>query len=143
MVKATIRASFDEEIQKVWQIVTDLQDYSWRSDLSKIEVINEGQFIEYTTGGYPTKFTISDKKPFKSYAFAIENSNIRGHWQGEFTKAGSQTEIVFTEEVTVKKFYLKPFAKGYLKKQQEKYISDLTATLSKGKYMLKNPMGRV
>lgn len=45
MVKATIRASFDEEIQKVWQIVTDLQDYSWRSDLSKIEVINERQFI--------------------------------------------------------------------------------------------------
>lgn len=143
MVKATIRASFDEEIQKVWQIVTDLQNYSWRSDLSKIEVINEGQFIEYTTGGYPTKFTISDKKPFKLYAFVMENSNIRGHWQGEFTKAGSQTEIIFTEEVTVKKFYLKPFAKGYLKKQQEKYISDLTATLSKGKYMPKNTIGRV
>ncbi|MFR2833774.1 hypothetical protein [Enterococcus sp.] len=38
MVKATIRASIDQDIQKKWQIVTNLQDYSWRSDLSKIEV---------------------------------------------------------------------------------------------------------
>ncbi len=133
MVKATIRASFDEEIQKVWQIVTDLQDYSWRSDLSKIEVINEGQFIEYTTGGYPTKFTISDKKPFKSYSFTMENTNMRGRWQGKFTKSGAQTDMIFMEEVTLKKFYLKPFAKRYLKKQQEKYLADLTAILKREK----------
>ena len=28
MVKATIRASIDQDIQKIWQIVTNLQDYS-------------------------------------------------------------------------------------------------------------------
>ena len=69
MVKATIRASIDQDIQKIWQIVTNLQDYSWRSDLSKIEVINERQFIEYTKSGYPTTFTIIDKEPFTLYSF--------------------------------------------------------------------------
>lgn len=133
MVKATIRASFDEEIQKVWQIVTDLQDYSWRSDLSKIEVINEGQFIEYTTGGYPTTFTIIDKEPFTLYSFTMDNTNMRGRWQGKFTKSGAQTDMIFMEEVTLKKFYLKPFAKRYLKKQQEKYLADLTAILKREK----------
>ena len=85
MVKATIRASIDQDIQKIWQIVTNLQDYSWRSDLSKIEVINERQFIEYTKSGYPTTFTIIDKEPFTLYSFTMENTNMRGRWQGKFT----------------------------------------------------------
>ena len=39
------------------------------------------------------------------------------------------TEIDFTEEVTAKKLLLKPFVKGYLKKQQERYIADLKKAL--------------
>lgn len=58
---------------------------------------------------------------------------MRGRWQGKFTKSGAQTDMIFTEEVTLKKFYLKPFAKRYLKKQLEKYLADLTAILKREK----------
>ncbi|MBO5166039.1 MAG: hypothetical protein J6B90_05480 [Lachnospiraceae bacterium] len=36
----------------VWDIVTSLENNQWRSDSSKIEVINETQFVEYTKDGY-------------------------------------------------------------------------------------------
>ena len=46
----------------------------------------------------------------------MENSNMKGHWVGIFSEIDGQTEIDFTEDVTAKKFVLKPFVKGFLKK---------------------------
>lgn len=59
----------------------------------------------------------------------MENSNMKGHWTGIFAEKDGNTEIDFTEEVTVKKVIMKPFVKGYLKKQQELYVSDLRKAL--------------
>ena len=50
---------------------------------------------------------------------------MSGHWIGTFDGIDGHTEIVFTEEVTVKKWLMKPFVKLFLKKQQEQYIADL------------------
>ena len=36
---------------------------------------------------------------------------------------------LITENITPKKFFMKPFVKRYLKKQQAAYIRDLTAVL--------------
>ena len=55
----------------------------------------------------------------------MENSNMKGHWVGIFTSIDDKTEIDFTEYVTAKKFYMKPFVKSYLKKQQAQFVSDL------------------
>lgn len=129
MAISNIKAVFQSDIQKVWEVVTSLKNYSWRSDLSKIEIINENQFIEYTKDGYPTTFTITIVDPYKRWEFDMENSNMKGHWMGVFTEKGSNTEIDFTEEVTAKKVIMKPFVKSYLKKQQEQYISDLKKAL--------------
>lgn len=52
---------------------------SWRSDLSKIEILNENQFIEYTKDGCMTIFTITIREPFKRWEFDMENDNIKGH----------------------------------------------------------------
>ena len=56
---------------------------------------------------------------------AILNSNMKGHWIGIFISKGNETEIDFTEDVTVKKFFMKPFIKSFLKKQQTQFIIDL------------------
>ena len=48
MAISNMKATFQCEIQKVWNIVTSLDNYSWRSDLDRIEVIDENRFIEYT-----------------------------------------------------------------------------------------------
>ena len=132
MTISNIKDSIDSNIHKVWETVLAVDKYAqWRSDLSKTEVINEEQFIEYTKNGYPTTFTITVVEPHKRWEFDMENSNMKGHWVGIFTSIGDKTEIDFTEQVTAKKFYMKPFVKSYLKKQQTQFVMDLKRILEK------------
>lgn len=129
MAISSIKAIFQSDIQRVWEVVTSLENYSWRSDLSKVEIISNNQFIEYTKVGYPTTFTITKADPYHQWEFDMENSNMKGHWTGIFTEKEGNTEIDFIEEVTAKKIIMKPFVKSYLKKQQEQYVSDLRKAL--------------
>lgn len=132
MTISNIKASFDTDVKIVFDIVTNLENYSWRSDLSKIEIIaSQNQFIEYTKENYPTTFTITNFTPYKKYAFEMNNDNMSGYWIGIFTYENGITTIDFTENITAKKFYLKPFIKIYLKKQQTTYIKDLKNELSR------------
>ena len=118
MAISNIKAIFQSDIQTVWDVVTSLENYQWRSDLSKIEVINAKQFIEYTKDGYATTFTITVSEPCKRWEFDMENNNMKGHWTGIFAEKDGQTEIDFTEDVTAKKLFMKPFVEFFLKKQQ-------------------------
>ena len=124
-------AFFQGNLQTVWDVVTPLDNYQWRSDLIRIEVVSEEQFIEYTKDGYATTFTITNTVPLERWEFDMENGNTVGHWTGVFKGKGGQTEIEFTEDVTAKKLIMKLFVKGYLKKQQKQYISDLQKALIK------------
>lgn len=130
MAISTSKATLAADIYTVWNHVTCLENYSWRSDLSKIEVINDKEFAEYTHNGICTYFTITAKKRYERWEFDMENSNIKGHWIGLFTQRGNETEIEFIEDVTAKKFFMKPFVKSYLKKQQATYINDLKKVLN-------------
>lgn len=130
MAISNINAIIDKDIHKVWDIVFDVENYSvWRSDLSKTEIINEKQFIEYTKDGYPTTFFTTAVDPYKRWEFDIENSNMTGHWIGIFVSKGNETQIDFTENVTPKKWFMKPFVNLYLKKQQNQFIQDLKKAL--------------
>lgn len=130
MAVSNIKAIFHSDIQTVWAVVTSLEDYRWRSDLGKIEIVDQKQFIEYTKEGYATTFTVTAMEPYKRWEFDMENSNMKGHWVGIFTQKGEETEIDFTESVTAKKVLMKPFVGAYLKKQQKQYVSDLQKALS-------------
>ena len=126
MANTNIRATLNKDIQIVWDIVTSLENYSWRSDLREIEVLkNERGFIEHTKGGYSTRFVITAFEPIQRYEFDIENKNMTGHWVGLFSSQNGRTVIDFTENIQVKNILMKPFAKIYLKKQQAAYIRDL------------------
>lgn len=129
MAISNVKVVFPCDVKRVWEVVTSLQNYAWRSDLDKIEIVNENQFVEYTKEGYATTFTITGQERYKRWEFDMENDNIKGHWTGIFSEKNGQTEIDFTEEVTAKKVFMKPFVKAYLKKQQAAYIRDLEAKL--------------
>ena len=130
MANSNITATFRCDIHKVWDVVTSVERYStWRSDLSKTKILNEKQFVEYTKKGYATTFTITVIEPYQRWEFDMENSNMKGHWIGLFSSHNGITSIDFTENITPKKFFMKPFVKRYLKKQQAAYIRDLTAVL--------------
>ena len=129
MAISNIKVTLPCERSKVWNRVTSLENTTWRSDLSKIEVLNEKQFVEYTKEGYATTFTITASYPNERWEFDMENRNIKGHWCGIFTEKEGKTEIDFTEDVTAKIVFLKPFVKGFLKQQQKKYVEDLKKAL--------------
>ena len=129
MAVTNITAYFKCSAEKVWNTVTSSENYSWRSDLEKIEVIDKGKrFIEYAKGGFATEFTIISFKPYELYEFDMENENMSGRWSGKF-----YTKVDFTESVSVKKLIMKPFAQYYLRHQQKRYISDLKKVLEKYK----------
>lgn len=125
MAISEITAVFSASPQDVWNVVTSLESYQWRSDLDRIEVLNEKQFVEYTKDGFFTTFTITASEPYKRWEFDIENSNMKGHWIGKFSEKDGQTEINFIEDITAKRVIMKPFVKTFLKKQQTQYVSDL------------------
>ena len=127
MAYANIKATLASDIRKVWDTVTDLKDWSWRSGLDRIEVLSDTQFVEYTEDGFATTFTVTLKERYKRWEFDMENKNIKGHWTGIFYDQMGRTTIDFTEKVTVKKFYLRPFAGRYLRNQQRLYFYDLKA----------------
>ena len=134
MASSNIKAVILGGLQQVWELILDIENYAtWRSDLSKTEVISDTQFIEYTKDGYPTTFTVTLVDPYKRWEFDMENSNMKGHWIGVFTDKGNETEIDFTECVEVKNWLIKPFVKSYLKKQQVQFVADIQRALGGNK----------
>ncbi len=129
MSSSRITAEFDNGIEDVWDVVTSLENYKWRSDIEKVEVIREERFVEHTKDGFVTEFTTTVYDPLKRWEFDMENDNMKGHWTGVFSHDNGKTKVEFTENVTAKKLILKPFVKGYLRKQQLRYISDLRKRL--------------
>lgn len=131
MIKSNIKKEFNCSINKLWDTITN-NNCSWRSDLSKIEKVDEIHFTEYTNNGFPTYFIITSKIELKEYKFDLENKNIKGKWMGAFKELpNGNVELDFTEEIEVNKFLMKMFAKFYLKKQQKKYMKDLEKKLNK------------
>lgn len=132
MAISIIKEIIGNDIHKVWKTVLTVEKYSeWRSDLSKIEKINEKEFIEYTKEGYATTFISTVIEPYKRWEFDMENTNMKGHWIGVFTSRGNETQIEFTENVIPKKWFMKPFVKSFLKKQQTQFVLDLRKALEK------------
>lgn len=129
ITKSIVKATFACDMELLWKIVTSLELYGWRSDISKIEIVNDREFIEYTKSGYATRFKITEQKSCTCWSFDMENENMKGHWTGEFMREKDETLIVFTEDVVSKKSFMKPFVKLYLKKQQQQYIKDLRKAL--------------
>ena len=130
MATSNIKELIPSELCKVWELVLDIENYSvWRSDLSKTEIISDKKFIEYTKDGYSTTFTVTLVEPYRRWEFDMENSNMKGHWIGVFTDKGNETEIDFTECVEAKKWFMNPFVKLYLRKQQAQFVADIRKAL--------------
>ena len=77
MTISNIKALINSELHTVWEAVLAVDQYSsWRSDLSRTEVVNHSQFIEYTKNGYATRFTVTATEAYKRWEFDMENTNM-------------------------------------------------------------------
>ena len=130
MAVSNMRATLLYPIEVVWDTVTNLNDFSWRSDLKDVRIIDENNFIEITKNGVETYFRITECIKYQSWIFEIENKNIKGTWVGKFYVEDDKTILDFTETVVSKKLIFKPFISLYLKRQQKIYFRDLKAKLN-------------
>ena len=132
MIKSNIKKQFSCDKNKLWNIIIDNSNYKWRTDLSKIEIIDNTHFIEYTANNFPTYFTITAKEKLKEYKFDLENANLKGKWIGIFKElTNGNIELDFTEEIEVNSLIMKLLAKSYLKSQQKRYMKNLERELNK------------
>ena len=129
VVTSNIKATFPCDLQRVWEIVTSLTDYSWRSDIERIEVVSDTQFVEIAKGGCRTVFTITKQDPNCLWEFDMENKNMKSHWSGVFSGNEKTATIDFTEYIEPKKWFPKPLVKIYLKYMQVGYVRDLRQAL--------------
>lgn len=126
MIQSLKKMEFTCDINILWDIITDNKNYTWRTDVSKIEIVDDTHFIEYAENGFPTYFTITSKEKCQKYQFDLNNKNMTGKWTGTFTLLeDGKVAIDMLEEVDVKSVLMKLLAKLYLKKQQNKYEQDL------------------
>lgn len=131
MIISKLTKTFNCNSKKVWNVITNNNDYTWRSDLSRIEIIDENNFIEYNKE-FPTYFNITSKVENKEYKFDLKNKNMNGHWTGNFTIIDENTtKVEFIEEIEVKNPIMKLLAKNYLKHMQQTYVEDLIKVLEK------------
>ena len=119
-------------IEDVWNIITDNENWQWRSDLQNLEILNEKEFIEYGKGGMEIHFTITKKAEYKVYGFTMNSKHFSGEWIGDFEKLpDGRTKIMFTESLVYKNLLLKIFASLFinLKDIQDVYMRDLKKKL--------------
>lgn len=132
MKTAKMEVIFNQDIKTVWQVITNNEDYTWRSDLQKIEVKNEKDFIEIYPNGNSTQFHITKKEPYQLYTFDMDNKNFRGNWIGEFESLqDGKTKVIFTENIQVKNPIMRILATFFMniQKIQEQYVADLKKKL--------------
>lgn len=130
---AEITVYFQADIKTVWNVVTNNEDYEWRSDVKKIEISEDGkQWREYHTDKIYTKFILVEKTAYSRYIFNMENSKFTGHWTGFFysTESGG-TKVIFTENIFIKNPLVRIISYIFwdLKKIQRTYVRDLKLKL--------------
>lgn len=131
MAVSKVTIQFPCPVEQVWHMVTNLAHTAWRSDLVRVEVLDETHFVEHTKSGYATNFVITACEPLRFWAFTMENGNMSGSWEGIFEAVGDGTQLTCTETVNAKHWWMRPFVPGYLKRQQRQYWDDLRRELLK------------
>lgn len=131
MATSKVTVHFPCPLERVWQTVTDLTHTAWRSDLARVEVLDETHFVEHTKSGYATKFTVIACDPPRFWAFTMENGNMSGSWEGIFESVEGGTRLTCTETINAKRWWMRPFVPSYLKRQQRLYLDDLRRELQK------------
>lgn len=122
---------FKASVETVYHAIIDNDNASWRTDLNRIEIVSNNQFVEYNKKDFPTVMTITIKKLNTEYEFTLDNKNIKGNWIGKcqaLPEGGCKLYI--KESIMIKPILLRPLTfLMNIKKMQDQYISDLKTYL--------------
>lgn len=127
------QATLKSPPEKVFQVVTDVENQaSWRNDVQKITIIDKNTWTEVPKEGTPITFKI--KRKIENQLFEIEiidPKSFNGYWVGTFEKAGTGTNVVFKEVVTIENPFFRIVSSLFidLDKTMEVYLSNVKTKL--------------
>ena len=73
--------------EKVYNTVTNNQDWKYRTSLNDLKIIQTNgdmEVWEETSGGNTIRFRTKEKKPYTFYSFEMESKLVKGYWYAEF-----------------------------------------------------------
>lgn len=128
---------FNASPQKVYGIVTNNNDYSYRSDLKELKILEKTGDIEtweeISKNGQSITFKTMKKEPYSKYEFEIVKANgFSGYWIGNFElTATGGTEFISTEHIVINNPILRCFSYVFfnLGSYMENYQMDLAKKL--------------
>ena len=128
MKKVEMKVYFKSDVEKVFNVITNMKDCSWRSDLSKVECIDDGKYIEYNRKNHPTKILVTEYLKNIQFEYDIQNEYYKGHWCGQFAPlkdGGCVMYLLFYFELVS---FLGKFIN--VDKFEKRYIEDLKKELN-------------
>jgi hypothetical protein len=129
---------FSSSPKMVYEVVTNNGDFSYRTDLSDLQIIeNNGEFQtwkEISKKGQSITFRSTKKEPYSRYEFEIvEASGFKGYCVGEFAKTDANgTNFISTEHVVVENPFIRLLSYLFfdLGEYMESYQKDLASKLN-------------
>ena len=103
---ATSEAFYKASPEEVYKVVTNNDDYAYRSDLKELIILERnGDFEvwdEIAKNGNKIRFRTARKEPFSRYDMEMESKIFTGYWIGEFREMpNGGTHFITTEKITM------------------------------------------
>lgn len=116
----------------VYDIVTDNENWTYRSELENLEITERSGekevWIETTRDGAVTTFRTLEKKPCSFYSFSMENKMFRGYWTADFIPEDRDKTLFRAEEhISVKNSFVKAVSYVFfdIRRLMEQYQENL------------------
>ena len=132
----TKQTTYNHPPEVVYNVVTDNNNWHYRSSVEDLQIIDKQDDIETwteTTGGTIITFKTLKKTPHCFYSFDMDCKMFDGYWTGEFKNAGAgKTLFIATELIRIKNPFVKVMAYFFfdIDKLMEDYQNDLAAKLN-------------
>lgn len=122
-------------VDAVFAIVTNNQEWQYRSSLDDLEIIRtQGNIEEWeeTTNGVTIRFRTLEKRPHSFYSFEMDSRMFTGEWQATFELVeGGKTLFTATEKIEYKNLFYRLVGYAFmdLNKFMTTYQEELTARI--------------
>ncbi len=122
-------------VDVVFAIVTNNQEWHYRSSLDDLEIIRtQGDIEEWeeTANGVTIRFKTLEKRPHSFYSFEMDSKMFAGEWQATFEPMeGDKTLFTATEKIEYKNLFYRLVGYAFmdLNKFMTTYQEELTARI--------------
>ena len=104
--EAEVKKIIKYPIDKVYEIFTNREDYSWRNEISDFKKTGEDSFEETNHNDLTTRYKIIEKRPLEYFKIEMENKIIDGFFDISFKKVDDNSTEVILHRINIYKNFI-------------------------------------